>query len=244
MRGALIAVLLVGCGRLGFEHVGPTTTSDAAGSSDGTTPDAASTAAMVVQGTALPLTMGMSAAVPIAKTTAGDLVVVGVTQETNTTAIVSQITDDAGNTYVSANQRSVDTSCNNTAEIWYAAAVHADASSITVTMSASVTIEVWALELAGPGPNPVDTGAVASTQPSGATIPAPTVVVSSAGEAVISTAATCGAISQLKAGSPFTALAIENGENTAYYITPAPGSYGAVWSYGGGSWNASTVAFK
>ncbi len=183
--------------------------------------------------------------IAIPKTVGGDLVVVAVAQESDTTSVVSAISDDAGNTYVSANQRSIDASCANTTEIWYATNVAPGASLVHVAMSASVTIEVWVAEFAGPsGASPLDTGAIASTQPSGAMIAAPVVTPSSPDALVISTAASCGAISAVAPGSPFTALAILNGENTAYYVAHAAGTYGAVWSYNGGSWDGSTVAFR
>jgi hypothetical protein len=242
---AFAVLALAGCGRISFEL--SSTGADAAAGADASTldgPDASTASFALVQGTSGSGT-SMASMVTIPRTLSGNLLVVGVAQESGTTATVAMITDDVGNTYVSANQRSIDASCANTTEIWYATNVRADASAVNVSMSENVTIQVWVAEFAGPsGAAPLDTGAIISTQPDGPEIAAPVVTPSSPDALVISTAATCGAISAVKPGSPFTALAILDGENTAYYVAHALGSYGAVWNYSGGSWDASTVAFR
>ncbi len=178
---------------------------------------------------------------------AGNLIVVGLTQESGTTAVVTTISDDAAggsNVYVSANERSADSSCANTAEIWYAKATKPGAKTVIVSMSASVAFEVWVAEFSGVSTSsPFVTGGATSSA-STATILAPQAVVSSAPALVVSVATTCGAISAVHAGSPFTALPILDGEDTAYAIVTKSGSYGAEWSYSSGTWNASTAAFR
>lgn len=243
--GVTLALLALGsCGRVGFERVAAVGDATVDGVSGPDSPDASTASFALVQKSSSSAS-SMSSMIAIPKTANGDLVVVGVAQESDTTSTVATITDDAGNSYVSTNQRSVDASCNNTTEIWYATNVVADASTVHITMSAAVTIEVWVAEFAGPsGTAPLDTGAIANTQPNGPTIAAPVVTPSSPDALVISTAASCGAISAIQPGNPFTALAILNGENTAYYVAHAAGTYGAVWSYSGGSWDGSTVAFR
>jgi hypothetical protein len=178
----------------------------------------------------------------------GNLLVVAVALSSSTSVTVTSITDNApggGNSYVSANQRSVDGSCADFVEIWFAKNVHAGASTVTVTASGAAQMNLWVLELAGLSTtDPLDTGAVSSNRPSSNVVTAPAVTPSTPSAVVISTATTCGTISTVRAGNPFTGLAVLSGESTAYLITAAAGSYGAVWNASSGTWNASTVAFK
>ncbi len=180
--------------------------------------------------------------ISISTTGAGHMLVVTVTQESGISAIITGISDDASNVYTNASQRSVDSNCWNTAEIWYAANVQAGAHTVTVTMSAAVAFEVWVAEFSGV--TALDTGATANSQPTGATIAAPVVSPSVANALIVSVATSCGTISAVHAGNPFVGLPIVNGEDTAYYVAPNKSSYGAVWDYSGGTWNASTVAFR
>jgi hypothetical protein len=208
------------------------------------TDSAVATPALVASGNA----QGSSASTVIALSPAsmtGDLVVVGVVQESGTSAVVTGITDDAqngSNSYVSANQRSLDSSCANTAEIWYAANVAAKATHVTVTMSAAVNVELWVLEFSGV--SALDTGATVNTHAAGTTVAAPPVTPSVASAAIVSTAASCGALGGIANGNAFVPLPLLNGEDAAYFIASQPGSYGATWTSSNGSWNASTAAFR
>jgi hypothetical protein len=228
---------------------GPTTGADASDSSasDVIGTDTAPTVLAFVQG-AGSSESGPSGKLAISSTGAGDLLVVAIVQESGTAAAVVSIVDNAPggpNTYVSANQRSVDARCANTAEIWYAKNVRPGTTSVAILMSASVTFEAWVAEFSGASTtSPLDTGAAASSQPATTVITAPTVTPSVPNAVVLSVAASCGAISGLAAGSPFHALATKNGEDAAYYVASQTGAYGAVWSTSGGTWNGSTAAFK
>jgi hypothetical protein len=238
-------------GAQGFEAGadGPTTGADASDSSasDVIGTDTATTVLAFVQGTGASES-GSSGKLAISPTSAGDLLVVAIVQESGTTAAIASILDDAlggSNTYVSANQRSVDTSCANTCEIWYAKNVRPGATSLAILMSASVTFEAWVAEFSGASTtSPLDTGAVANSQPATTVITAPTVTPSAPNAVVLSVAASCGAISAVAAGSPFHALATKNGEDAAYFVASKIGAYGAVWTSSRGTWNGSTAAFK
>ncbi len=236
MRLAGLVISLAACGRLGFDT--PRTAPDAARDAAQDTPPAMP---RFVAGTAQALVTTASLDMTIPATGAGSLVVVGLTQESGTTATIASITDGAGDTYQSANARSIDTTCANTAEIWYAGNVIAGVTTVSIAMSSNVTIEAWVVELAGVGQ--LVGGGHIDSHASSAMVSAPTVVTTGPA-AVLSTVTTCGAVTAIANGGPFTALAIENGEDTAYLIADAPGTYGAVWSYGGGSWNATTAAFQ
>lgn len=232
------------------EASGPEATSPDAGDSSaadvGTTETGTTVPAFVQSGASS--NNGTTGTVTFAATRAGDLVVVTIAQESGSTAVVTGITDDAPagtSTYVSAGERAVDTSCGNTTEIWYARNAQPGATSVKIAMSASVTFEAWAAEFSGLSTtSPLDTGAVASSQPSTTTIDAPTVTPSVPNALVVSVAASCGAISGLAAASPFRALPIKGGEDTAYYVAPTIAAYGPVFTSSSGTWNASTVDFE
>ncbi len=213
------------------------------GTSDATDAAPASIALVQSTGDTTPTT-STSLTVNINASGSGHLLVVALTQETAATATVAGVTDDVGNTYVSANQRSVDSSCDNTAELWYAAASKPGAKKVTVAMSANVGFEVWIAELSGISTqSPLVTGA-ATSGGSQTSVPAPPVNVTAVPALVVSVASSCGAISGIQNGNPFMPLMIQDDQDTAYAIVSAAGSYGATWSYSGGTWNASTAEFR
>ncbi|HTR52448.1 MAG TPA: hypothetical protein VMJ10_17160, partial [Kofleriaceae bacterium] len=178
-------------------------------------------------------------------TTAGETVIVGITQETSTAITVTSITlvgptDSAS--FTSTGERSVDTGCNNVAELWFVPAFEGGAS-ITVKLSAAADTELWILRVTGLSSNPIGAGSVANDQPSTTTIDVPP-IAAPGGRLVVTTAASCAAIQQLAASSPFTDVGEEDGEDTAYLITSTPGSFAVSWKSTAGEWNASTVVFQ
>jgi hypothetical protein len=182
-----------------------------------------------------------------APTVEGNLMVVAVTVDSNSAASVLSIADNApggSNTYVTAGQRSTDTSCDDVTEIWYAKNVRAGATGLSVVANTSVRMDVWALELSGlDRVNPLDKGATTSNQAVSNVVTAPAVPATN-NAVVISVACTCGTINGIKNGNPFTGLNVQTGENAAYFITTAAGEFGAVWTSTNNTWNASTVSFR
>lgn len=234
MRAVLAVIVIAACGRIGFDPHAAATDAQA----DVATADA--TNAVLVQETST-MNSGSGAALVITPTQAGDLVVVTVTQETSAATTVTGVSDGT-DTFVSAGLRSVDNGCNNTAEIWYATNVQPGQTAINVFMSASSTIEVWVLELAGV--TAYAGGALVNDQAaSGMILAAPGIALAGPG-VVVSVEATCSGATAIAPDSSFTGLAAPSGEDTAYLISGAAGTYGAVWTYSGGTWNASTAAFR
>jgi hypothetical protein len=186
----------------------------------------------------------------IGPTKPGNLIAVAIAIEEHDLGAVSGITDNApggSNEYVSAKQKSIDLPCNDASEIWYAKNVRPGATIVTVAITGAPPpeTEVWVMEFSGLSRTaPLEGGAVATNPASVTTVTAPSVATSAQHSVVISTACACDAITSIKAGTPFLALPILVGENTAYYIASQPGSYGAVWTSTPGSFNASTVIFK
>ncbi|MDB4996428.1 MAG: hypothetical protein JWM74_3860 [Myxococcaceae bacterium] len=220
------------------------------GEADGSVTSDAGTPALprLVQNASATLgTAKLALTTTFAPTVEGDLIVAAVTINSNAAASVLSITDNApggSNTYVTAGQRSTDTSCDDVAEIWYAKDIRAGATSLTVVSSTAVRMDVWALELSGlDRMNPLDKGATTSNQGLSTVVTAPSVPATN-NAVVISTACTCGNISGVKAGNPFIALNVQTGENAAYLITSTAGTFGAAWSSTNDTWNASTVSFR
>lgn len=85
-------------------------------------------------------------------------------------------------------------------------------------------------------------GQLIGDQPASTQVAAPH-VTTAARALVVSTVATCGEVKRLAAGSPFIELPTQNGHDTAYFVAPTGGSYGATWVTTSFTWNASSVAF-
>ena len=183
-------------------------------------------------------------------TQAGNFLFVGVESFQSPPARdVTSISDNLGNTYISAGKRATDSSGSIETEILYAKNVAAGTTTATVTLNGSATaVDVWFAEFSGVDrTSPLDGGAIASNLVPGLTIVAPTVNTTTPSSVVFSVAGASNSITGIHAGNPFTALTISGDfMDSAYDITSSTGSYGAVWDQNtsGGTACASTVAFK
>ena len=88
-------------------------------------------------------------------------------------------------------------------------------------------------------------GGTGNSDPAAAMHPsAPTVEVPP-GAFVVSVADVAGDSVTIDAGNPFVALPVLAGNDAAYYVAPATGSYAAAWlAQGVAPWCASTAAFR
>jgi hypothetical protein len=190
----------------------------------------------------LPRHNGKDHTISFEPTTAGNLMVVVVAQESGSTITVGSLHDSANSSYVSANQRSVDTSCNDSIEIWYASA-RAGATSATISMSATGNIEAWTMEFSGLAKGgTLDVGAVTNNQ-TGNILDAPRVTPSVERALVISSTMSCGDATSLRTTS-FQALPLLSGQTAAWFVASTRGAYGASWNATNDTWNATTVAFR
>jgi hypothetical protein len=183
-------------------------------------------------------------------TTAGNVLVLGVTHSGSSSAI-SRITDDApggSNAYVVATSGSYNDNagCDGAMAIWYAKGIHAGATTVTVTVDSLATAG-WLLEVSGLSPtSPIRHGKGAREpvrRQRGPDCRAP-------GDTLDARRARglrrerVGDVSGLQSGSPFSPLSIEQGDDLAYEIVHQTGSYGPVWiAETSGLWAAGTVAF-
>lgn len=175
--------------------------------------------------------------------TEGNLLVLAIGDDTYTTGTVQSVTDDASDVFTSTHERATDDGSHNSDEVWYAKA-SGGVTTITVTMTAAITYELWAFEVSG-----VSTPDIAAAQNAGAppsrTAAAPAVTPSVENAFVVSLLSTSSGVNGLVAGSPFTFLQAQNGNDAAYLITTAKGSYGATFTLSDeGTASAVTVAFR
>jgi hypothetical protein len=247
-----LLVLAAGCGRVGFTALGdgsPHPHGDG-GASDALSGDGGSggSLALVTTGTAFLAPNGSTTAtVTTAPVGAGHLLIIPIVIYASTASSIVSVTDNAGNNYVSGGALCSAGSGNNSVgtDVWYAKNTTAGATMVSVTFSANRGAVVWLLEVAGADPAaPLEASAKVQL-PGAATAPAPSVSTTSAHAVVVSVIGTTnGNVTSLQNGSPFTMFPLQSGNDAAYDLVNAPGSYGAVWNEGAQSNDcASTAAF-
>lgn len=178
----------------------------------------------------------------IPATASGNLMVLGLMYH-NTQFCTNSISDNAGNTYTMANANAYFVSGNS--EVWYVPASLAGASQITFN-TCGERPSVFYLEVAGiDNASPID-GAPAMTTngPASNLLTAPP--VSTSGPALIfSMGHPEQGVSELAAGSPFTAMNLVDRDAAAYLVSESAGSFGALWNQVTfGRFCSSTIAFK
>lgn len=241
MRGlahVVVVLLLAACGRIGF---------DSTGTSNGPV--------SVVQ-TQSVLTLPPSKALAtLSPTLAGDLIVVATSNIDFINQPLVSITDNVGDTFVSANCSYI--GGMTTGEIWYAI-TQGGAVQITIVDSPIVRREIWVLEVAnatqlvGAGAvsnstgvplSPIDAGPTAPADASSDLVEIAPKVTPSRVPAVVFSILNTGAEEGVE-GS-FIPLSALNDDDAAYQVVEAPGSYAATWlvSNDNNQFGAATAAF-
>lgn len=221
------------------------------GSGDTRTADAADglgSVITVVQTQSSAADGGTSLSISVAPIQAGDFVAVLVTYgfgDAMSDAVVG-VSDDGpagSNTYVSANLQSAIAPCQGS-EIWYARNTKPGATSVDVNVGAAAQIQLWVVEASGlkatGGVDQGTTGSGAATT----SIQTPAVTPTGVPALIVSAAGSCGAISGVDKGSPFTGLPTQDGNDAAYYVATTAGSYGPIYGSSNDAWNASVAAFR
>ena len=182
--------------------------------------------------------------IPVSAIGSGNLLVIGVSNDSGAT--VTNIIDNgtSSNSYVSANETS--TAAGSSNEIWYAKNSFAGATSVTIHLSGTENANVWFAEFSGMDlSNPLDTGGVLNSQPSGSLVSAPQVNTVVPNEVIFSQMTAGAPNTGIHSGNPFTALTTQNGKDSAYSIASSLGSYGAKWDLTSSAlWMASTASFR
>jgi hypothetical protein len=164
-----------------------------------------------------------------------------------TTTALSNVTDNAGNTYAEAgNARSTDTGANLAADIWYTKNSKSGATVLTLTPNPSGTsgeAVIW--EFSGVDTvAPLDQSAVANNMAATTTPSGAPVLTASPAEVVISVAQVQDKINGIASGNSFTNDSLLWGNGWAHLITSSKGTYTAQWSSTSGTYASSTVSFK
>lgn len=239
---AVVALLLVGCGRIGFTPVEGTDHDAAPGEMASGSGDAGGMPwALVADGAAA------SGTLVLPSVGSGHLLVVGV--HVGFGGSVTALADDAGNTYLSVPAaRATNTSNVGTdaLELWYAADSRSGPTTIAVTATAMV-VSTIAWEVSGiRTTSPLDTavsvsGQAATTSPMG-----PPIMTATAGEFVVSIAIVENGILGTAQGNEFTNDFRTRGNGWAHLTDPgAPaGVHQAIWDQDtAGSYCANAAAF-
>jgi hypothetical protein len=190
---------------------------------------------------------GSGAALSIAPTGAGDLIIVGM--ETGSAGPVTAVTDDAPSgtdTYTSiAAASATDSAHERGIELWYATGSHAGATTITINAPAVYAAAVW--EVAGiRTTNALDTATTLDDQAATSTPVGPVITTAHAGEFVVSIAVVAKDITGIHAGNEFTNDRTANFNGWAHLTsnTAAAGAHQAEWNQlPSGTYCANAAAF-
>jgi len=184
----------------------------------------------------------------IPATGSGDLLVVGwASNDGGSSAIIANVTDNAGNVYTEAgNARATDTAGNTMSDIWYAKGSVAGSTVLTVTPNpvGTGTVVIW--EFSGADPNsPLDQTAVLDSQAGTLTPTGASVVIASNGEVIVAVSDTQGTVTGIASGNAFVNDSGANGDGWSHLITSTVGTYTPQWNNAtSGTYCASTVSFK
>lgn len=165
----------------------------------------------------------------------------------NGSTSVASMTDNAGNSYVSAGARSVTGA--SASEIWYATNSKAGATVITPQFAGSPThIEVTSWEVSGLSTVTVDAKSTATGTVTTNSTPGPAVTTSQAGDFIVSDLlAVSASFNRITTSNEFTNDFITNGNGWAHITSngAVAGSHQASWNTPSptGPYAASTVAF-
>jgi hypothetical protein len=189
---------------------------------------------------------GAITSLTVPSTLSGDTIVVALIF--NGTTSVTSVSDNAGNTYVSAGARS--TVANFAVEIWYASSAASGATIVTPTFAGSPThLEMTEWEVSGVSAGVPDATAIASGSVVSSNTAGPPITTSRTGDFIVS-ALFAGAVdfSSISSGNAFTDDFSTNGNGWAHITSnsTAAGTYQPSWYTADtlvGKYCGSTVAF-
>jgi hypothetical protein len=241
---ALIAfVLLVACGRIGFD---PLAGGDA-GRLDGlTNKDGTVTATWSV----VQVTGTTADYATIASSGAGNLIVVAAKVQQGDK--LSSVTDDApggSSVYVAVPKIAMISVAGGEIDVWYTTSAHAGAMQITATSSAGpgFVYAVVAWEVSGLAANELDTDDILSEQAASSSPLGPALTPRSAGEFIIAAEVGDGNVTGIAPGNAFVEdnAAMLSGNGWAHLPGSAAtaGAHQAQWLAGSGAYCSSAVAF-
>lgn len=133
--------------------------------------------------------------------------------------------------------------CAATTYDWVVESADPDATTVTVDLANNVASQLFVLEFAGVSR---EVEAASSMSDAGATSTAVAAQVDgAAGQVVISTVSTCGAVTSIAPESPFVTFGNTPLGDVAYDLPGVTGTYGAAWTLDNhGGWQARTVSLQ
>lgn len=135
------------------------------------------------------------------------------------------------------------TSCSATTYDWVVQSAAPGATAVTVDLPTAIPSQLFVLELAGVSQEFEAAPDAAATGGDSTALAAP--VDGGPGQVVISSVSTCGTVTSIAAGSPFTTFADTPHGDVAYDVPATAGSYGAIWKLdAAGAWRARTTSFQ
>jgi len=166
---------------------------------------------------------------------------------TGTAAVITSMSDNAGNSYGEAGAaKSTDSIHNAILDIWYAKNSIGGATSLTITTSppgivgSAVIWEFSGIDTA----SPLDGTAVLNNQAASASPSGAKITTTSADEVIISAVNSQNAKSGIYPGNVFTNDSMVDGAGWAHLITTSTGAYGAQWNQStAGTYASSTASF-
>ncbi len=233
MRWAWLVMVVAACGRLGFDDLGsdagpgaPPGSGSGSGAGTGGMPRLVAASDVSLDGAA-------TVTIPLLPAQVGDVLVIGVATYSQS-SFVLQISDDAGDSFVSASARAVSVVGASSSEIWYGLLTHKGASRLTLSLSEASGATMWIAEFADLPVTP-PLVAIGDAAP-GSMVSGPAVATPAANAVVFSVLRLDdGQVSRIHSGNPFMPLGIVDAQDAAYMIAPAAGAYRAEW-------DANTVA--
>jgi len=225
---ALALLSLAGCGRIGFDELPGA--------------DAPASGPAIVQLTQATFT-GSSSALTLMPTRAHDLLVV-ITDNVLTGTPLDTISDDANDAYVSSGMVAQRMPPPSVLELWYVPDSQAGAQTLTITDQGSVNREIWFLELEGMDHvAPLELVQTLSHATETGMPAAPPITPSALPALIVAGIAVPGTV--MTVAAPFEELPIIRGDDAAYAITEAAGTFTAAWRIGAtGEYSALAAAFR
>jgi len=237
LRRVAAIVVCVGCGRIGFDAT--TSTGDAMPAGDS---PASGGSITIVQALANSTSVSSTLMLAISSTKQGNLLVA--LAGTTKNQMITSVTDNAGNTYVSAGAFSQDVNSGET-DYYYCANATGGATQVTA-MSDTTNAAMLFYEIAGArATSPLAQVNALSSRPASLVPQGAPVTTTVAGEVILTNADVMNAVVDLRPGAAFIPDApAMTTDGAAHLVAATPGTYMASWDQSfSGTYATSTVAF-
>jgi hypothetical protein len=115
---------------------------------------------------------------------------------------------------------------------------------LNVDLGTPTGFQVFVLEFAGTQSNWFAISGVSSGATATSSTLATAPIDATNGEPIVSMVVTCASLTGIDSSSPFTAVVGSGNADVAWFVPTMPGSYGAVWTSTGGTWDGASASFR